>query len=215
MKKLLGFFVFAFFAVGALAENNDRTMAFSISPIAAIFGGVDVMYQMKVTDFMSVTVPGNFYYSWGKGSLVKFMAEKTGKFEQTKAPFDAAIGLGARFLLAKHGLSDTFYVEPRVYFGYEQIGLRVGDYKIESETMRLTPMLKFGWDWYYDSGFYISLGAGIGMHAYFNHKQDVPADLKKNWASRTILLGWFLGIPPEDKTFSLAAEGEFKLGFAF
>lgn len=195
-------------ANASFAETDERTMAFSVSPIALLRGGIDVMFQIKLTDYLSLTVPANFYYSWLKANTVKWLASQSKYFKEGKSPLDGQIGVGARFLMAKQGLSDTFYVEPRISLGYEQFGVAIDNEKFESESMMLSPMLHFGWDWYYDSGFYASLGAGLGAHVYFNNKTTVPKHLKDN-----LFVNLFF--PPQDRKYGLAIEGDFKLGFAF
>ena len=207
MKKIVGFLLLALLASSSFAENNDRTMAFSISPIALLGGGIDAMYQYKLTEYLSLTVPANFYYSWFKTSLVGTVGTAEKRVKETRSPFDAQIGVGARFLMAQKGLNDTFYLEPRLLLGYEQFGVNVGDSKFEAETLTLTPMLRLGWDWYFDSGFYMSLGGGVGVNTYLNKVSKIPSKYKDNF-----VVGLYF--PPQNRSFSLAWEGEFKLGYA-
>lgn len=209
MKNIVGFFMLTLFAFGAFAEQDDRTMTFSVSPLAVLGGGIDVMYQIKMTDFLSITVPANFYYAWLSSKLLELAAkESDASFTEQKSPYEAAIGVGARFLMAKRGLNDTFYLEPRLSLGYEQFGVTIAGNKFDSQSMMLTPMLRFGWDWYWNSGFYMSLGWGLGANIYFNNKTVVPKEFKKNWFVKTYF-------PPEDRKYSFAWGGEYKLGFAF
>ena len=66
MKRIiLQFLLVAGLCLPASAQNEERSMVLAISPIAAIGGGVDVLYQAKMTDFLAITVPVSFYYRWG------------------------------------------------------------------------------------------------------------------------------------------------------
>lgn len=207
MKKIIGLLILAMSAFASFAENNDRTMAFSISPIAAIRGGIDVMYQLKLSHYLSLTVPANFYYSWFKSEVVSLSIIGHKSIKETKSPYDARIGVGARFLMAHKGLNDTFYLEPRLYLSYEQFGFNIDNYKFESEALILTPMFRFGWDWYYDSGFYVSLGAGVGVNTYLNKATKIPKRYRNDVFASAVF-------PPLEGAFGIAWEGEFKLGFA-
>lgn len=212
MKKLVGILAFLFFTSSLYAENLDRTMAISVSPLAVIGGGLDVMYQVKLTDYLSLTVPANVYYPWWLSLAMKSLGTvSAGKveIETTKTPIWWSAGLGARFLLANNGLNNTFYLEPRVSFGHAQLGYSWEGNKFEGSFMKITPMGRFGWDWYWDSGFYMSLGFGLGFNYIFNREINVPDVIKKNW------VGKYIHKKLSENGFLPAADFEFKLGYSW
>lgn len=208
-KCLLGILaIMAAFALPTQAENSDRTMAISASPIALIGLRVDLLYQYKLLNFLALTVPGKFGYNYFYSTFIeKFEKEKLG--ESTIAPIDMATGVGARFLLSNTGLNNTFYIEPRLLIGYEQFGYKYGGAKIEVSSARFQPMLQFGWDWYWDYGLYMNLGAGVGYAFRFAQKLEIPPKL--NEFKDNALVGFF--IPTTSGT--LALDGEFKVGFSW
>jgi hypothetical protein len=209
VKKLASLWIFIFLSTNVFGQNEERSMAISVSPLAPIFGGISAMYQLKMTNFLSLTLPANFYYSWWKTSAAEFLSEKSKtRGDVTHMPLDISVGLGARFLLKNEGLNDTFYLEPRLMYGYEQFGYKAVDLALESKAMRISPLLRFGWDWYYDSGFYMSLGLGIGFSYYFNNETTLPPKFKDNFLAKIFF-------PPQEKGMRVDWDAEFKLGYAW
>ncbi len=215
MKRIaLGFLLLAGLSLPLSAQDEERTMSLSVSPIGAILGGADLLYQVKVTDFLAITIPANFYYHWLVATAIKMVAKDNKDFSSTKAPISYAGGVGAKFLLANEGISDSFYVEPRVVFGYEQFGMKYSSanaiQKLESSSYRLTPLLRIGWDWVTDSGVFITLGAGAGVNFVFNNKTEIPDAIEDNFAVK-----YLLPLPSETKKVGFAWDTEFKIGYAW
>lgn len=186
--------------------DEDRSMAIGISPIALIFGGADLLYQVKVTRFLAITVPARFHYDWVKAKALKVITDRYSALTQTSAPIGWSAGIGARFLLAGEALNDSFYLEPRVSLGYSQFGIAHQDTKIESAAWKVTPMGWLGWDWFFDSGFYTGIGGGLGMNIFFKNKTDVPKEIRDNFILSTFF--------PEKK-ISLEWDLEFKIGYSW
>ena len=182
MKRIiLQFLLVAGLCLPASAQNEERSMVLAISPIAAIGGGVDVLYQAKMTDFLAITVPVSFYYRWGYSKTVQWLSDRTEDFSQTKAPISYSAGLGAKFLLAGRGIADSFYLEPRIIGGYNQFGAKYSsknvEQKIEYSHYHVSPMLRFGWDWVYDSGVFLTLGLGAGPKFYIKNQSEIPTEI--------------------------------------
>lgn len=205
---LRGFLLMICLSLPAKAQASDNLMALSISPIAPIFGGVDLLYQIKVTDFLAITVPGSLYYPWFLKSAVNFFVDKGVDIKTTKTPLNWATGLGAKFLIAGKGISDSFYVEPRVMLGYSQVGFAYQGKKLESSLYRVTPLLRAGWDFVFDSGFFMTLGLGAGINIFFNNDTIIPPDIEDKLAIKFLL-------SPRSQKINFAWDGEFKIGYAW
>lgn len=213
MKKLFLPFLLAIgLALPASAQDEELTSIFAISPIGAIKGGLDVVYQMKITNFLALTVPASFYYDWTYPTAVGIMVNKTGDFTSTKAPISYAGGLGAKFLLAGNGIADSFYIEPRISAGYTQFGVKYNaqgkEKTLSNSHVYLFPMVRFGWDWVYKTGVYLSLGLGLGPKIYFKNKTEMPNDIDEKNNIRYM-------VPSEKQKIALAGDGEFKIGYAW
>lgn len=188
--------------------NNDRTMGMSLSPIALLGARFNALYQYKLLDFLALTIPGKFSYNFGYAKVAEFLSEKS-LGEQTLSPFEAAFGVGARILLNNKGLNDSFYVEPRVWLGYEQFGVKASGQQLEFKAMKFQPMFNFGWDWYWDYGLYMGLGFGIGYAIHFNQTVNIPDEMKA--LKENALVGFFFPITPG----TLALDSEFKVGYSW
>jgi hypothetical protein len=188
--------------------TNDRTMSISASPLSLLFGHINLLYQYKLFDYLALTIPGKFNYNYGAARLVEALSDKK-NVEIVGAPFETAIGVGVRFLLNKKGLNDTFYVEPRVFLGYQQLGIKADGEIFEVKTMKIQPMFNFGWDWYWNHGMYVGLGFGFGYTWHINQKLTIPKALEK--FKNDAGVGFF--IPVTSGTFAL--DGEFKLGYSW
>ncbi len=207
-KHLFGCLLPLFLAFSTSARSEERSMVISGSILAPIAGGLDIQYQYKLTDYLSITIPGYFYYNWIASAIIKNADKQHGGFNQTIAPISAGGGVGARFLLANNGLNDTFYLEPRVKLNYGQFGFDSPLGKVESQTLALTPTANLGWDWYYDSGFYVGLGLGIGFNYFLTNTTELPTKIEESAAVKA----W---LPHEDTKVAFAWDGEFRLGYSW
>jgi hypothetical protein len=185
-------------------NNNDRVVAIGLSP-ALVMGYIDAIFVTKITDSFALTIPCNYYDMW----LVPKMLEldsSLGAVSKTKKPFSAGAGLGARFITQKKGLSDSFYLEARASFKYEQMGFDIKGSPLGVEGMSIEPMLRLGWDWFWQSGFYMTLGGGIGYALYMKNKREIPKSVEDN----IFLLAWL----PKGQD-GIRWDLEWKLGVAF
>lgn len=188
--------------------NNDRTMGISASPISMFLSRFSLLYQYKVFDFLALTVPAKLNYAWYTNSLAKNLKDsKAG--EITKTPLDFAVGLGGRLMLNNKGLNDSFYIEPRVWLGYEQFGLKVENEAFEVTTFKIEPILNFGWDWYWEHGFYMGLGFGIGYAYHFKQETNAPKAAEK--LKESSFLGMFLPFTPG----TITGDSELKIGYSW
>jgi len=206
MKRYLAIVGLLSFLALPLRAETERTMSISASPIALIFGNLDLLYQVKLTNYLALTIPGHIAYSWAAPKVVDWVLEE--KSQQTLAPIRAGGGIGARFLLANRGLNNSFYLEPRVTINYEQFGLKNTFGEFDTRKLSLTPMARLGYDWYFDSGFYMSLGAGLGFNYFLQNKTTPPTSK----ADQTLIKYLF---PEKDRRINFALDLEFKLGFAW
>src|SRR5262245_56618984 len=97
MKKFVILFCLLFFTPKIFAEKY-LNMAISFSPLSLIGGGLSFMYQLKMTDFLSLTLPCDFYYSFLKSSIIRRLSDGE-NIKEIKSPLSTSIGLGGRFLL--------------------------------------------------------------------------------------------------------------------
>lgn len=176
---VLGLLFCLAFSSHITAEEHDRSMALSISPVALIMGNADLLFQVRLTDFMALTVPAGFGYNWLLATFMGwFDKSSSGKISTTKAPISAEGGLGLRFTPFSRVFHDSFYLEPRLTAKYSQFEADLGSKKLGWQKVTLTPAVNFGFDWYYDSGFLLSLGAGVGYAVNLDSKEHhVPEAL--------------------------------------
>lgn len=205
MKKLVALLYLINCFAGSLHAQTDKTFSISASPISAILGSANLLFQAKLTNYLALTVPGNLGYLWMLPTLLDVAVKEKNTYN--KAPIMAGGGLGARFLLANQGLNDTFYIEPRVTLDYFQFGLknRLGDFS--AKTLALSPMVYFGFDWYYDSGFYLNLGAGVGFKYFLKNESIVPTGKENEYAIQKLF--------PVARNFAFDYGVEFKIGYAW
>jgi hypothetical protein len=208
MKKLVVYFIFlaGILAFNAQAKDNDRWMAIGVSPLAGIVGVLDINYQIKATDYLAITLPLRFGYDWYYKRLASVLLDRK-ESKNNIAPISFSGGIGTKFLMASNGFNDSFYLEPRLSIGYQQIGLSGVDFEIKAWT--LTPMARLGWDWFYESGFYMSLGGGAGMNWAISKKTKyglIEKEIIKSY-------GFLLGV--SDRKISPAWDLEFKIGFSW
>lgn len=173
LKALQCLALCALFATTILAQESERSMAISVSPISLPFGAVDALFQFKMANFVSLTLPANFTYFWPAATVIDWASKKSNqKLAVSKAPIIVSGGLGARFYPTAKGMTDGFYLEPRFVVSYSQFGAEMKELgTLNWSKVSIIPKLNLGWDWFWDSGFYMNFGAGLG-YAY-----DVKSEL--------------------------------------
>lgn len=213
MKKIVFASLFSLLGLNLMAqEDYGRTMAISLAPLKAVAGTAALVYQAKLSDNFALTVPVHFSYHWPAAHAFKWL--KLGEVEETKKPISYGAGLGARFLLSGNGLNDSFYLEPRVAFSYNQFGYQFKGENLSAEFERyqLGPEFRFGWDWYYDSGLYLNLGFGAGYSFFLKNdvkeSGDIDAKRTDKWAFRQ-------AFPKKDALGMLVAGVDFAIGYAW
>jgi hypothetical protein len=210
MKKIFisALMAMSLFTSMSVKASDEKTMAIAISPLQAIFLSADMLYQYKVTDFLAITAPVKFSYSW----LRKVMIENFLEVKSNSMPIAFELGVGAKFFMGSSKqtcLDDSFYLEPRLNFNYDQLDFASSTRKIKATTMGLNPMAMLGWDWVYDSGFFMNLEGGAGPN--FLLKKDISIDLgdkDANYFVNSILA-------KEDDSWKMVYALDFKLGYAF
>jgi len=167
-----------------------------------------MLYQYKVTDFLAITTPVKFSYSW----LEKLLIENFMEVKANSMPISFEVGVGAKFFMGsskQKGLDDSFYLEPRLNFNYSQLDFSSSTRKLNSTTMGLNPMAMLGWDWVYDDGFFMNLEGGAGVN--FLVKNEANIDFGNSDAN------YFVNsyVSKKDDTWKMAYALDFKLGYAF
>ena len=77
--RILALIVTGLMASSSYAQNDhDRIVSIGISPISAIFGTADVTAQIKLLNFMSLTVPVHGGYNWVKSSIIGAISKAGG-----------------------------------------------------------------------------------------------------------------------------------------
>jgi hypothetical protein len=194
-------------------QDYERSIALSISPIALIFGQLDTLFQAKLLDVVSLTVPFAISYSWYASKLIEIASKnpKT-KLNVTKAPIALSGGLGARIYPSGKGMTDGFYLEPRAMVSYNQFGADGSELgKVEYSILSVGPRLNLGWDWFFDSGFYTNFGLEAGYSWIV--KSDVNVTQKfKDAVGNLSALPVFPNVGGKGK---IEWGFEFKIGFAW
>jgi hypothetical protein len=204
-KHILGFFLMFILAIPVRTQSNDRWMALAISPLPIIVGNLNINYQIKINDDLAITVPVKFGYSWYVRSFFATAFEDR-TIKNTVAPIILSVGGGVKFLLAASGFNDSFYLGPRLSLSYEQSGVFGQKMLLEKKIWTLTPMAFLGWDWFYESGFYMSLGGGLGIDLAISKKIIAPRQINPRFKSFFKL---------DKKKIGLAWDLEFKLGYSW
>jgi hypothetical protein len=196
MKKIIITIVIAALCACSVLAKSERSMAIGIDPISAILGSVSVLYQVKLNNFLALTLPLDVGYDWLK---------KVGAGARlTRAPIHFSFGVGTKFLMKRQGFVHSFYLEPRIIANYSQFGF-LGYKLYDSKAWSLTPLFRLGFDWYFASNFFMSLGAGIGANFYVS-KRDTKLPKETDFANIR------LAFPPRGRIISLALDGEFMIG---
>lgn len=173
-KKFIPIFVLLALSQTVLGESHNRRFAISADPVKAIHASLGGLFQYKMTDFVSLTVPLSFGTNWPAIFATSTMATITDEKYSSSLLFGGA-GIGARFLLNRNGFNDGFFAEPRVMVSMSKYNLKKDEEMlINSNRLSLTPSLLVGYSWFFNNGLYISAGleAGIGFHM----KNDVMVE---------------------------------------
>src|SRR5690606_38212062 len=109
------------------AQESSRTFALSFSPVSAPFGIADVLFQVNLAPFVSLTLPANFTYFWPMHKILEVLDTQSIQLKVSKAPLAIGGGLGARFYPTGKGMASGLYLEPRLLVNYLQFGAKVGD----------------------------------------------------------------------------------------
>lgn len=206
------------FSFTSQAEESDRSMAISVSPLALIGGGLDTLFQYNLGSFLSLTIPFHFQYFWPASTLVDTLDKSASKgtVKVSKSPIAVGGGLGARFYPFAKGMNDGFYLGPKLVLSYNQFGMESASSKVEWELVTFTPKAELGWDWFWDSGFYTSFGANLGLAYDMEHKVKVESndkEVKKAIQTSSKIFPAFFPNPDERGRF--AWDLEFKIGFSW
>ncbi|OPZ24287.1 MAG: hypothetical protein BWZ03_00240 [bacterium ADurb.BinA186] len=195
-----------------LDSGKQRTMAIAGSPLAPLFGGLNLHYQTKLTNFLTLSLPVSFQYSWLGQVIGNSLGEEQG-ISVSKAPIFFSAGLGTKFLLPSLGAlprngESHFYLEPRFLVAYGQLGLIHEKRTYQAMTWRFSSLLMIGQDFVFDSGLFLNFGLGAGVSYFFNNKTNMPWETSKDLLVNA-------HFPPKKQKFGVAFEGDFNIGFAW
>lgn len=192
--------------------QKQRSMAIAGSPIAPMFGGVNIHFQTKLTDFLVLTLPVNCQYSW----LGKVMGDSLGEekgIRVTKVPIFFSAGLGTKFLFPSFGRfafngESNFFVEPRFLVAHSQMGLKHRRALYSAKTWRLSSLVMVGQDFVFDSGLFLNFGLGAGISYFFKNETNMPWETSKDPVVN-------MHFPPKKQKVGVALEGDLNIGFAW
>jgi hypothetical protein len=142
--------------------------------------------------------------------------DSKGTIKISKSPIAVGGGLGARFYPFAKGMNDGFYIGPKVVLSYNQFGMESPSSNIEWQLVTLTPKAELGWDWFWDSGFYTSFGANLGLAYDMKHEVKVESkdkEVKKAIQTSSKIFPAFF--PNPDKNGRFFWDLEFKMGFSW
>ncbi len=192
-------------------KGYERKFAISFSPISLLFGQMDMRFQIKLLDFLSLTFPMlvgfNYIHPLSYGQAL--LKGNASDYETTALPLSLEGGIGLKLSTANNGLADSFFIEPRVTVNYWQLGVKNSYGKEFSwDVMGVKSMMLIGWDWYYDSGFMMSLAGGVGYQknlggeVYLSQGIAVSKEMARN-------------IPDPNRHGEIDKMLEFKTGFVW
>jgi hypothetical protein len=182
----------------SVTAKSERFMAFGISPISAILGGIDTVYQIKVNNLVALTFTAGASLDW-----IKLIGQKI-----TRIPLGFFSGIGTKLLLNRRGLKNSFFLEPHVDVHYYQLGFLEGQKLYDTKTWWISPIVKVGYDWYFDSNFFMSLGANFGANLYI-HKNDRKLPKSSDFLNKRFQF------PPRGRMASLTGGVELMLGVSW
>lgn len=131
---------------------NERTMSLSWEPLSLFIGTVSGEYAVKIQDRIALAIPFTLEFI-NINSLVHSLYQAE-RLSFTNG-FRGELGLGAKFFLSNSAFNSSWIIQPIVSLGYNKFVVQ-GESKWEVVSKGLV-----GYGWYLDSGFMISLLAGI------------------------------------------------------
>jgi len=142
---LMLFLAIVFSAETPVQAESARSMSMTADPVDILIGIGAAKYSVAVHKKVCITVPFSFQY-----------------FAFYTANYSIKAGIGASFALSSKVFTDGWFIEPSLKIGYGEV---VGEWHRENSPKReraflLNPKLSAGYNWYWDSGFTLSLGAG-------------------------------------------------------
>jgi hypothetical protein len=193
----------------AMSEEKERTFAVSANPVSAIFGSFRGLFQYKLTDYMSLTVPVSAGTNWLVGPQTSWLLND--KYDSSL--WFAGGGLGLRFHFKNQGLANGLFLEPRAMFSQSKFHLlQNNDPAMEAKFSSLLTTLVFGHEWLLDSGLFFSTSVELGLATHLAKELKVePAlasKLENNRLAKNIL--W-----AEDGRVHLHHSFDFSIGYAW
>lgn len=218
MKKFLMSALLASFLIqNVWAEEgskvSERNFAVTAQPLSLIGGTARVAFQYRFFDWLALSVPMSIGKDWWRPLIVKISSSN----ESTMSPFDASVGVGARFFPRNNGFRDGFYVEPNL-----RVARATGDIERNSDKFHqvtwkstfLKPTLRIGYSWFWDSGFMMSWGFDIGASYAFRHEYKVhEGDSKQERTYNNKVFKWFMDV--QDNRWSPTFDTEWSMGFSW
>ena len=189
-------------------QDSNRNMAIAISPIQAVLLSMDLLYQYKITDFMAITTPIKFSYSPIKAKIFSKLISWSASSSDENKVMGFSFGVGSKFFMSSPkslSLNDSFYLEPRLVFNYNNTNIAAGSNYYANNSSDLDLLFIIGQDWLYDSGLFMNLEGGLGAKYIINNK----IAHKLRFSGAEIFLG------SHDTNIIVAATFDFKMGYAF
>lgn len=170
-KSIIALSAVALLSNSVFAEDQKKNMEISVNPIMMALGYLPLTYRIALTEKMALGVNAyGHFFSLG----------------DTKV-HGLGIGVSTKFFLSGTAISDSWYVQPQVNFGYEKF--------TEKGVWALSPSAIVGYTWVWDSGFLINLGGGLqykgafvgssfwkDKKGTFNHGLAPAAEFSLGWA---------------------------------
>lgn len=210
MKKYLFSFLLLAWLSSPAKASDERTMNVNASVLRLVAGELNLQYQYKLLDFMSINIPLMGAYYWPYQAVASNFVDKGIKMNTKPWAFGA--GLGVKFLAAGNGLNDTFFIEPRVSYRYEQYGFKAAVANISKEfgdiNHTIGTTLNIGWDQYWDNGLMLTTSIGVGYAWFLKRDLKVPSEISDNK-----LLSWWLGEKNSPGRF--VTDIDIRLGYSF
>jgi len=145
-------------------ENINRTNSISIYPLGLMVGRFGADYAFEVSDHVALKFGAGGLYSWaGKDNSI----------------LNIGPNFGARFFLSDTAFNSGWYVEPTIGFNYASV--KSPDFGA-ADGWKFGAQAVGGYAWYWDSGFTMSLAAGLDYSAYSGNIQALGVNQLGAWA---------------------------------
>jgi hypothetical protein len=187
------------FSANVFSTENEKKFAASLDIISGLTGAFSGLFQYKLSDHVSLTLPVAVGTHLFRSALIEKMVEGNKDAKGTDWFFNA--GLGAHVNVAGKGLVKGFFVEPRVKVGHEKFKLKTSTQNwIDLKSTHVIGSALVGYEWLFDSGLFWSLAVDLGLKYDFKKEQKIDPNIASILNDHSTIKS-FLGITDGKSNF--------------